>query len=204
VIPDWKLERYRLDELSADDRAHIDAALKTDASLRERVQALEADDVATRAKHPHLTRTRSREGVAPRPPARWWLLPVVAVAAALLGGIVVQRAQGVDDVRFKGDGPTLHLYRLVGAEPERLTDGARVKPHDVVQVAFELSGAKHLVIVSVDGLRHATLHWPRDGKTEAPQGFDKLPESFELDDAPGFERFFLVTSDAPLAVDAIL
>lgn len=205
MIPDWKLERYRLNELSAEETARIDAVLKTDEALRARVQALEVDDAATRTKYPHLTRTKLREGVTA--PARSpWLMPALALAAALLGGVVTLQLTrtDVDDVRFKGDGPTLHLFRLAGAEPERLDDGAKVKPHDVVQVAFELSGAKHVVIVSVDGLKHGTLHWPRNGKTEAPVGFNKLPESFELDDAPGFERFFLVTSDAPLAVGEIL
>jgi hypothetical protein len=206
VIPDWKLERYRLRELSADETARIDALLKTDETLRARVQALDADDAATRTKYPHLTRTKLREGVAAAPVRSPWLMPALALAVALVGGVVALQLTrpDEDEVRFKGDGPTLHLFRLAGAEPERLDDGAKVKPHDVVQVAFELSGAKHVVIVSVDGLGHATLHWPRDGKTEAPVGFNKLPESFELDDAPGFERFFLVTSDAPLVVGDVL
>ena len=37
--------------------------------------------------------------------------------------------------------------------------------------------------------------------TESPFN---LPNSYELDDAPGFERFVLITSSDPISVDAIL
>jgi hypothetical protein len=87
-----------------------------------------------------------------------------------------------------------------------LSDGAQVKPHDVVQVAFDLQGAPHAVVVSVDGAGNATLHWPAPGTndTRTPAGFKALPQSFELDEAPGFERFFLVTSQTPLSPPALL
>jgi len=200
VIPDWKLERYRLDELTPAEKAEIAKALEADAALRERLDALDASDRDIRSKYPSLP-PRSRPAAAPRQtPARVWFVPVfAAVAAAVLAVAFIPR----DDVlRAKGE-PSLRLFRQA-AEPERLADGAHVKPHDVVQVAFDLQGAQHLVIASVDGAGQATLHWPKDGDTSVPPGFKALPDSFELDEAPGFERFFLVASEKPLSPSDVL
>ncbi len=205
MIPDWKLERYRLGELDAAEKAQIEKALETDAGLRGRVANLEASDAEIRAQYPTLP-SRSRPVRAPEAPvSRAWLVPVfVAVAAAVLAVVFIPRGGGDDDtIRIKGD-VQLRLFKQAAAEPERLADGARVKPHDVVQVAFELGGAKHVVVASVDGAGQTTLHWPADGQTSAPPGFKALPSSFELDEAPGFERFFLVVSAEPLSTREVL
>jgi hypothetical protein len=200
------LERYRLNELGAEERAKVEAALASDATLKVRLEALETDDRAVLAAHPPARvaasiRARAEAEVAPR---RSFFPVLAAVAAAAVVGVVVISQPVEDEVRFKGDGPSLHLFRLVEGTPEKLADGAKVKPRDVVQVAFELSGARHLVVVSVDGAGQATRHWPASDDTTAPAAFKRLPQSFELDDAPGFERFFLVTSDTPLDVKALL
>jgi hypothetical protein len=195
------LERYRLNELDAADRARVDAALAADPSVRERLDALEADDRAILAAHPPA-RVAASVRAQPRQPARRsWLVPALALATVAVIAVVTPR--GEDDIRLKGE-TALRLFRLAGDTPERLDDGAKVKPHDVVQVAFELQGAKHLAVVSVDGAGQATRHWPSTDDTTAPDAFKRLPQSFELDEAPGFERFFLVTSDAALDVNALL
>ena len=204
MIPDWKLERYRLGELSAEDQAQVARAAADDAAVRARLATLEESDRAIRGQYPALPARRPQ---APREerPAFFWLAPgLVAVAALLLAVVFWPRALPDDVLTPKGD-PALRIFRLAGeGQPERLPDGAHVKPHDVVQVAFDLQGGKHLVVASVDGAGHATLHWPLDGGTRVPDGLKALPRSFELDDAPGFERFFLVVSDSPLSTEAVL
>ncbi|MFO0597147.1 MAG: ActD-like protein [Myxococcaceae bacterium] len=207
---DWKLERYRLGEASADDARAIAAAALEDPALRARLEALEADDRATLERLPPAqVAQRVRDHATPAPARAWRWAPALALAAVALVGVVVLRARdtGDDVLRPKGDGPTLRLFRLAGQTPERLADGAHVRAHDVVQVAFELQGAPFAVVVSVDGGGHTTLHWPGDHRAESTAvapGFKTLPQSFELDEAPGFERFFLVTSTRPLEPDAIL
>ena len=211
MIPDWKLERYRLNELDAAEAAKVKTALAAEPALAARLAAMNADDAAILAAHP-AAQVASRVDSARRivvshrkPPQRWMLLPALALAA-VLAVVVAPRlfAKPQDDIILKGLGPSLRVFRLTNAEPERLDDGAKVHPRDVVQVAFELAGAPHLVVVSVDGAGHSTLHWPKDGNTQTPPGFKVLPQSFELDDAPKFERFFLVTSDLPLTPNAVL
>jgi hypothetical protein len=63
------------------------------------------------------------------------------------------------------------------------------------------------VVFSVDGRGSVVLHYPSnasDSTALSPGGAHALPFSYELDDAPGFERFFLVWSDNPIPVDAVL
>ena len=52
-----------------------------------------------------------------------------------------------------------------------------------------------------------TRHWPESGKVAgALEGRDALPlpHAYQLDDAPGFERFFFVTADRPFDVEVVL
>lgn len=211
MIADWKLERYRLGELSATEAEAIRTALETDPALQARLQRLADDDAATLAAHPPRRVALAIHERATQPTAaarRPWLMPAVAfgLAAALLTVVGVGLSTRTDDgdIRLKGDGPSLRLFRLADPAPERLADGAKVKAHDVVQVAFDHAGAKHLAIISLDGAGHTTVHWPLDGNTATPLDFKALPESFELDAAPGFERFFLITSDQPLQLGELL
>jgi hypothetical protein len=59
----------------------------------------------------------------------------------------------------------------------------------------------------VDGRGTVTLHAPESGTGSvplAPAGTHALPGAYALDDAPGFERFFLVTAEAPFALEEVL
>jgi hypothetical protein len=62
------------------------------------------------------------------------------------------------------------------------------------------------VIVSIDGRGVLTRHLPAHGGQAVPldPGPATLPESYELDDAPAFERFYLVTADAPFPVETVV
>jgi hypothetical protein len=62
------------------------------------------------------------------------------------------------------------------------------------------------VIISVDGRGVVTQHLPASGGQAAVLGVEGrvlLGSSFELDDAPGWERLYLVTANAPFAVATV-
>lgn len=79
-----------------------------------------------------------------------------------------------------------------------------------MQVSYVAAGNRFGVVVSVDGRGGVTLHHPaspRDVPRVKARGETPLPYAFELDDAPGFERFFFVTGpgvslDPTLVVEA--
>ena len=64
------------------------------------------------------------------------------------------------------------------------------------------AGRQYAVVVSIDGAGQITLHFPRgegDGEVVLTDGAPySLPTSYELDDAPDFERFFLIMAEHPL------
>jgi hypothetical protein len=107
----------------------------------------------------------------------------------------------LEPTRTKGLEPHLRIYLGGGAEPVVLRDGARVKGHDVVQVAVVAPGRLWAAVVSIDGQGGATLHAP---PSAIGLGEVRLPRAFELDEAPGFERFFLVVSSAPFDGQPVL
>jgi hypothetical protein len=138
------------------------------------------------------------------------LVPVAAAAVAVvalrLPGPAIRG--GDDDVRPKGISPHLAIHRQgTGAEPEALARGARARAGDVLQLSVVSAGRPYGVVVSVDGRGVVTRHGPGDGPLAArlpAQGAVPLDHSYRLDDAPAFERFFLVTGGSPFAVEPVL
>ena len=220
AIPDWKLERILLGEES-------DEALGPED--RARLEALRASNEEILSRHPprmiadRIERELRREAAAKaarasgRPAFR--LRPAFVAVPALAGLAVLFAVAGPgggpdlpDDgpevTREKGDiRATLSVHRRAGTGAERLASGGAARAGDVLQLSYAAAGASHGVIVSVDGGGAVTLHYPaREGLSTALAGDGEtpLPDAYELDTAPGFERFFLVTAPAPIDVDAVL
>ncbi|MBZ4395253.1 ActD-like protein [Myxococcus sp. MISCRS1] len=226
--PDWLLERILLGELPPEELAAARARLESEPEGLARLAALEADTRATLERLPaeRVTRevdARFRRGAERRATRPAWLTPamgLVPVLAALALFMVVKPASRPSDgveapvagwdtetTRSKGLKPKLEVHRQRGQADEALQDGARAAPGDVVQLAYVAAGRAHGVILSVDGRGAVTLHAPEHGARAAalsPSGTQRLPGAYELDDAPGFERFFLVTSDAPFEVEPVV
>ncbi len=206
--PDWLLERYRLGEVSQEQRARVDAALQADPSVQARLDALSADDLQVLAAHPParvVASLRSRAGAegGAAPLGGWsrrWVLPAMATAAAVVLGLVLVRPEG-DDLRFKGLGAQLTLYRLTPQGAAPLLDHDTVRPGDVVQAKVRLEAPGYAVLLSFDALGQVTVHTPpRGSDTATDAGLFATARAFELDATPGFERFVLVTSERPLSL----
>jgi hypothetical protein len=212
-VRDWLLERYRLDELPAAERHQVDEALARDADVRERLDDLELSSAALLRQHPPAAlvaavRARARGG-RPRAALPGWtpLAAAAVVVASLVGFAVLRPIEPVEDVtRVKGITPYLLLYRKAASDVERLPPAAVARAHDVVQLAYQAGARRYGVILSVDGRGVVTRHLPVHGTDAAPLTPGRpvaLSQSYELDDAPGFERFLLVTADEPFAVAGV-
>ncbi len=122
-----------------------------------------------------------------------------------------------EHVNFKGSEPSvsprLWVYRQRTVanqeQPERLSDGARAARGDLLQLAYAGGrDGRYGVLLSIDGAGRVTQHLPEPGASAAaslrsPHEIH-LPSAYELDDAPGFERFVLITSTQPFPVAAAL
>lgn len=220
-LPPGELESARRRLLSEPDGAERLAALKrSDAEI---LAGLPPEQVAAEVqRRTHLARVRVRtasSSPSARSPSP--LLAAFTVAALLLvlfaflsgddGGDGDGRSQhealaiqslepSEDSTRIKGIGPTLHAQRREDGRAVSLDDGAPVQAGDLLQLGYVAAGAAHGVILSIDGTGALTQHLPESGQQSVPlqgDGLQALPHAFELDEAPGFERFFLVTGDGP-------
>ena len=158
------------------------------------------------------------------PQRAWWAVaavPVLAVGGIFLAvhsdpadvagplagaGTVAGGAAAPSRAAARPASPRLLVVRRVGQRTEALADGQDARRGDVLHLGYVAAGYRYGVLVSVDGRRTATLHLPMHGKPAllAPDGEQRLPEPYELDGAPAFERFFLVACAAPIEAMVVL
>lgn len=228
-VPELVIERLARGELPPGEAATVRAALGDDAQAQ--LDAIAADDAATLSRLPpalvaSVVRRRIAAEAPSREPVRWWVpLGVAAVAAVAvlwlsrsprdvapegLPGAEGPGELALDDggevVRLKGDA-SLTIDRKAAAGSERLSDDAMVKPGDRLQLQYRAAEATHGVIVSIDGGGGVTLHHPADASSSTSLdggGLIALDHSYELDDAPGFERFFFVTGTSAIDIDVVM
>jgi len=214
----WEAEQYLLGDLPADERA----ALERDPLLHARVAELAAANRTILEQYPPADFAAavraSARGSRPAPsgaPARRSprLLAAAALGTAALAAAVwfappaPAPSHPPDVTRVKGRGPQVLLYRRAGTGVERLTAGSVAREHDVLQLAYQAGGRRNGVIVSIDGRGTVTRHLPAAGAVAAPLAAGAavpLAEAYELDDAPGFERFYLVAADETFAVETVV
>jgi len=210
--PDWLVERLHAGDLPAAEAEAVRRRLLAEGGL-SRLDELGRDDAAFRIVHPAAPAAeelRRRAGLTRR--SRTWrpfVFPALVAATAAALAVVVPLVQpGVrpgDDTREKGLEARLEIYRPSQAAP--LADGATARAGDLLQLAYVSAGAPYGVIVSVDGRGAVTLHWPEGGGPAARLARGKavpLAHAYQLDDAPRFERFFLVTGAKPFDSAAVV
>ncbi|MEM6930226.1 MAG: hypothetical protein AAF602_25020, partial [Myxococcota bacterium] len=82
----------------------------------------------------------------------------------------------------------------------QLPDGATLREGDTIQVGY-VATAGYAAIVSLDGWGVVTTHLPPRREPTPRRGV--LDHAFRLDDAPDYERFFLVVDDTPFDLASI-
>jgi hypothetical protein len=220
-VPDILLERYRLNELPNDEADRLAALLAHDSRLRERLAALEAsDEEMSRGGLPNRVEAGARRKLArtgaPWRRAMYWAIPVVGAAALL--AIAVARntappnrpaapgsAEQTD--RIKGLTPALALYRRTAEGSETLADGAVARQGDLIRIGYRPAGHSYGAIVSIDGAGNVTMHLPPSGDRATALKHDTtvlLDQSYELDDAPRWERFYFVAGESPFDVAPVM
>jgi hypothetical protein len=150
-----------------------------------------------------------------------WLLPMFALAgvASLIVAFVSvgplgpspstsrQEESALETVTAKGLDPHLVVYKQTPEGALRLKHPSTVRPGDTLQLAYVAAGARHGVVASVDDRGTVTLHLPEQegpAVTLADRGETALTHAFELDRAPGFERFVFVWAPAPFATSDVV
>jgi hypothetical protein len=230
AVPDLVLERYRLGELPQAEADALARRLPSDEGLRRRLEALDRSDEEIRRRQPAgwlADRVRDRLE-RERPPwavraslTRHWPIPAALAAAATLLMVLTPRVSSPPPVapateaqpaespgdRIKGLQPALALFRKTTQGSEALAEGEVARAGDLIRVGYRAAGRPYGVILSLDGRGAVTLHLPaRAGHAARLRSGDVvlLDNAYELDDAPRWECFILVTAESPFDVAPVL
>jgi len=226
-LSDWTLERYMLGDLSAAESEAIGVQERDDTALRERLAAMRRNNaeilesyppawMARRVATAYAQRTaqakKPRTNILPR-----FAIPVVVCVALLIllpiGLRTVPKSGQSTDIdyedRVKGVGlktPVLEVWRKEGDTARKLAPLSFAKAGDLVQLRYAVPEFCYGALVSVDSRKLLTVHLSGVSGAAAPLtpgGFVALDMSYQLDDAPQFEVFYLITASEKFDVDSV-
>lgn len=222
-FPQIVLERYVLGELPQAERSALEAALSADPELQARVEHLRQSNKVILAQYPpermareiglkaHTQQTHESNGTNRAEKRGRGMAPALGalalLALAVAPGVWLMRSGRPGVERIKGLTPSIMVYRSTPEGAAALKPLDTASAGDVLQIGYVAAGEPYGVIFSIDGRGSCTLHFPSQatGSTALEkEGEQLLDFAYELDDAPGFEHFFLATSQQPIAVDAVL
>jgi len=171
--------------------------------------------MAARIEEDFRRRESARKSKAPL--YRRFVIPALALTTAAIvvflvkpfemGNYTELRDAGTDVARIKGMMTGLYIYRKSARGPEELRDGSTAKANDLLQLAYVSTDNLFGAILSIDGRGVVTVHHPPQGKLAARLELNKkvlLSSAYQLDDAPGFERFFYLSSKRPIYMNEIV
>lgn len=219
-VSDLLLEQFILGELPSALAARVASELERDPELRARRDAIVASDKEILDRHPpretaeairrRLLRVEESRQSRRRSFPLVIGIPAAAALLVFLSLFVVRERLVVNETRLKGLSTHLAVFRKTTQGAEELKPGTVAGRGEILQLSYTAGDARYGVIFSVDGRGAVTWHLPTSyagGPRSAPsldrQGQVILPSAYELDDAPGFERFFFVYSSASFDTAAV-
>ena len=143
-----------------------------------------------------------------RVPARVWLFPTMAMAAAVaLVFTFAPRTPTRDANRIKGGaGVTVRVAGSAGQRTARIDAAEPLAPGERLRIGYQSGGHRYLLSLSIDQHGEVTPLYPEAGVSlPVPDGAERatryLPDSLELTGA-GIERIIVLLSDQPIDVEA--
>jgi hypothetical protein len=210
-LPDLILERLALGELSPQQAEAATQRLMEEEGGEARLARLHAEDDALLARLPPRVvaeQIRARLHPPRRSLARasWLLVPAFALGLyffipAFSGDATLPVRPGPSDgIRVKGLNPHLRIHLQTDRGEEDLPPEALLGAGEVLQIGVIPAGRPYALVLSIDGRGQVSQHFLASGESTRlpPGGETLLPQAWELDDAPEFERFFLITSETPI------
>jgi len=182
------------DEQAAESKAVLDA----DDRLHSQNYPAEKAAMAIRSRL--LTTKKTTRRAATLQLGSW-----LAAAVLIVGVGVSPVLDNVSSERTKGTSAQIAVYRQSGTGVARLADGAKAKAGDRLQVEFSAPSQSWVLVFSVDGGGVLTSHYPEQGiaASQLTGNTTLVPQSYVLDAAPLFERFYLVVGDHPFTREEV-
>jgi len=191
TVPDWKIERYLLGELPESEMNAL-KNLEND-ELRLQIEQLKNSNAELLAKHPYKRKFKVLSNV-PMVPMN--LAAIFLLCASALMAILYSEDTYEDGTRVKGLKSGIEIWRKTAEQTEQLADNSEAKAGDLLQIRYSAT-EPYGALLSLDGNGVLTIHLAgKNGKAASLEAgkIVSLENAYELDNAPKFETFYLITA----------
>lgn len=220
MIPDWKLEKYLTGDLPVEEMRRVRELEATDEVFAARVRTMREDNLAILRKMPFES---IETKLADRAPANFKFVKFAAAAVFVLAfaGIFtfmngeesvspssgsqtnMQLAMAETGTRIKGMESRMEVWKKTTKGIVQLENLSGATEGDEIQLRYSVPQKCFGILFSMDGNGTLTMHMGDDNKAIAlePGKMVTLPFAYKLDNAPKFEKFFLLTSQSEFELD---
>ena len=111
---------------------------------------------------------------------------------------------GAGDTRIKGLSPRMEVWKKSGDSAIQMVNMSEAHEGDEIQLRYSVPEKCFGLLFSMDGNGTLTMHMADGSSAVAlePGKMTTLPFAYKLDNAPKFEKFFLLTSQKDFTIDA--
>lgn len=227
-ISDFKLERYLLGELPQNEMKALQQREAEDEIFAARVAEMREQGKRFLAENPFaalddkLEDLGRRENVTEfRGVNTLWLKVAAALVIALgvfsvvvlnrdvatydnnAASMQVAMADVDDGTRIKGMQASLEVWKKTGDSAVQMVNLGDAHEGDEIQLRYRVPQKCFGMLFSMDGNGTITMHMGEGNKAIElePGKMTTLPFAYKLDNAPKFEKFFLLTSQNSFEID---
>ena len=215
-ISDFKLERYLLGELPEVEMAALRKREAEDELFAARVKMMREEGKRFLAENPFSGLENKLENDQRSVERSLWLrvAAVLVVAFGIFSVVVLNRqteivnessaTSGMDvamaDVdngtRIKGMTAGLEVWKKMGDSAVQMVNLGEAREGDEIQLRYRVPQKCFGMLFSMDGNGTVTMHMGEGNRAVElePGKMTTLPFAYKLDNAPKFEKFFLLTS----------
>ena len=226
-ISDFKLERYLLGELPKSEMAALREREAEDEIFAARVREMRLQGKRFVAENPFVA-LEAKMAAADQSAndernvvSGMWLKVAAALVIALgiFSAVVLNRdvatydnnsasmevamAEVDNGTRIKGMQASLEVWKKTGDSAVQMVNLGDASEGDEIQLRYRVSQKCFGMLFSMDGNGTVTMHMG-DGNNAIelePGKMTTLPFAYKLDNAPKFEKFFLLTSQNAFAIN---
>ena len=128
----------------------------------------------------------------------------VAGGAQVMDVAMVDASEGAGDTRIKGLDARMEIWKKTGDSAVQMQNLDEAREGDEIQLRYSVPEKCFGLLFSMDGNGTITMHMADGSQAIAlePGKMTTLPFAYKLDNAPKFEKFFLLTSQKDFTIDA--
>ncbi|MCQ2102653.1 MAG: hypothetical protein MJY98_05450 [Fibrobacter sp.] len=117
--------------------------------------------------------------------------------------MVMESAEGYGETRVKGMETRLEVWKKTGDSAVQMVNLGNAREGDELQLRYSVPEKCYGLLFSMDGNGVLTVHMGNGSGSVALESgkMVTLPFAYKLDNAPHFEKFFLLTSRKTFAID---